>query len=192
MAVKTASATITRKVDFTTALVVEQATLLMSPVITSCSWIEVNTYRTYNNGDKWVLKNMNNPPAKMPQTFDTMLRQGTLTSAARYFGAKMNSTGSSAMTRRESSSSVTFMVPISAAKAEPDLPLTAMAVSSGPSSRVKPTATRSITYCIAPKRRSSDAPCIARMNPVQIAIKETMGIASTPISSICLTVACQR
>ena len=74
-----------------------------------------------------------------------MLRHGTVISAARYFGARMNSTGSSAITRRESSSSVTFIVPISAAKDEPDLPLTAIAVSSGPSSRVKPTATRSMT-----------------------------------------------
>jgi hypothetical protein len=30
------------------------------------------------------------------------------------------------------------------------------------------------------------------MNPVQIDINDTMGIASTPISSICLTVARQR
>ena len=143
-------------------------------------------------GARRVLKNMNKPPAKMPKKFEMMLRHGTEIKAARYLGASTNSTGSSAMTRRESSSSVTFMVPISAANAEPDRPLTAIAVSSGPSSRVKPTATKSMTYCIAPKRRSSDAPCIARMNPVQIAIRETMGIASTPISSICLTVACQR
>ena len=33
---------------------------------------------------------------------------------------------------------------------------------------------------------------MARMNPVQIAINDTIGIASTPISSICLTVARQR
>jgi len=39
--------------------------------------------------------------------------------------------------------SVTFMVSISAANEDPDRPLTAIAVSSGPSSRVKPTATKS-------------------------------------------------
>jgi hypothetical protein len=42
-----------------------------------------------------------------------------------------------------------FMVPISAAaNADPDHPLTATAMSSGPS-RVKPTATKSMAYCIA-------------------------------------------
>ncbi len=52
---------------------------------------------------------------------------------------------SRAITRKESSSWVTFMVPISAAKADPDRPLTVIAVSNGPSSRVKPTATSSMT-----------------------------------------------
>ena len=33
---------------------------------------------------------------------------------------------------------------------------------------------------------------MAKMNPVQTAIKETIGIASTPISSICLTAVFQR
>jgi hypothetical protein len=33
---------------------------------------------------------------------------------------------------------------------------------------------------------------MAKMNPVQMDIKETIGIASTPISSICLTAARQR
>jgi hypothetical protein len=77
------------------------------------------------------------------------------------------------------------MVPISAANAEPERPLTAMAVISGPSSRVKPTATRSMTKCKAPKRRSSDAPCMARMNPLHIDNSATIGSACTPISSIC-------
>jgi hypothetical protein len=85
---------------------------------------------------------------------------------------------------RTSISSVTFIVPISAAKAEPERPLTAIAVISGPSSRVKPTATRSMTKCKAPKRRSSDAPCIARMNPLHMASSITIGIAANPISKI--------
>jgi hypothetical protein len=33
---------------------------------------------------------------------------------------------------------------------------------------------------------------MAKMNPVHMDIKETMGIASTPISNICLTVARHR
>jgi len=49
-----------------------------------------------------------------------------------------------------SSSSVTRMVPISAAKAEPDLPITTTAVTKGPSSRVMEIATREATICMAP------------------------------------------
>ena len=131
-----------------------------------------------------MLKNINSPPARMPKKAATILRHGTATSAARYFGANTNSTGSKAMTLRASISSVTFMVPISAANADPDRPLTAIAVNSGPSSRVKPTATRSMTKCRAPNRRNSEAPCIARMNPLHIDIRATIGSASTPISSI--------
>ena len=74
------------------------------------------------------------------------------------------------MTRSESSSSVTFMVPISAANAEPDRPLTAMAVSSDV-----------VQGSEAAQFRS---PLHGGMNPVQIAIKDTIGSASTPISSI--------
>ncbi len=94
---------------------------------------------------RWVAKNMKIPPAKMPQTFEATVRQGTMISAAKYFGASTNSTGSKAMTRSASISSVTLMVPISAANAEPERPLTAIAVRRGPISRVNPTATRSIT-----------------------------------------------
>src|SRR5713226_114297 len=51
---------------------------------------------------------MNSPPAKIPQTFDAMLKHGTMISAARYFGARTNSMGSNVMTRRASISSVTL------------------------------------------------------------------------------------
>jgi hypothetical protein len=120
----------------------------------------------------------------MPKKFETIVRQGTATRAARYFGASTNSTGSNAITLSASISSVTVIVPISAAKAEPERPLTAIAVSSGPISRVKPTATRSTTKRKAPNRRSSDAPCMAKMNPEHIARRATMGNALTPMSSI--------
>jgi hypothetical protein len=88
---------------------------------------------------------MNIHPAKMPQTFAKMLRQGIMINAATNLGGRINSMGSNAITRRASISSVTFIVPISAENAEPERPLTAIAVSKGPSSRVKPTATRSMT-----------------------------------------------
>ena len=63
------------------------------------------------------------------------VRQGTITSMARNFGATRKATGSKAMVLRASTSSVTFLVPISAAKADPERPMTTMAVSRGPSSR---------------------------------------------------------
>src|SRR5271155_4390418 len=92
-------------------MMVANTTLLINPVITSRKLMELNTYWTYNSGARRVLKNMNKPPAKMPKKFEMMLRHGTEIKAARYLGASKNSTGSSAMTRRESSSSVTFMHP---------------------------------------------------------------------------------
>src|SRR5215831_3486274 len=100
MAVKIASATITRKVDFTTALVVERptesgpprtrnpsrqptwammvanTTLLIRPVITSCRKIDSIAYRKYNNGASRVLENMNNPPATMPKEVEMTVRHG--------------------------------------------------------------------------------------------------------------------
>ncbi len=79
-----------------------------------------------------------------------MPRQGIITAIARNFGTTRKATGSRAMVVSASSSSVTRMVPISAAKAEPDLPITTMAVTSGPSSRVMEIATRLATNCIAP------------------------------------------
>ncbi len=59
------------------------------------------------------------------------------------------------MVSSASSSSVTRMVPISAAKAEPDLPITTIAVMSGPSSLVMAIATREATSCMAPSLCSS-------------------------------------
>jgi hypothetical protein len=47
-----------------------------------------------------------------------------------------------------------------AAKQIPERPLTAIAVNSGTEVRVKPTATRSMTKCKAPKR-PTQRPCIA-------------------------------
>ncbi len=54
------------------------------------------------------------------------------------------------MVSSASSSSVTRMVPISAAKAEPERPITTIAVTKGPSSRVMEIATRLATTCMAP------------------------------------------
>ena len=140
----------------------------------------------------FVLMYMNPAPARMPKVLLMMVRQGIVISAARYFGASTNSIGSRAMVRSASISLVTTMVPISAENADPDRPLTTMAVNSGPSSRVNPIATVSMTYCSAPNLRSSDPACIARMNPAHTDMIPTIGSASTPIAAIWRIAARQR
>src|ERR1035438_3227313 len=59
-----------------------------------------------------MLKARNKYPAKIPQSVLRIVRQGTVIKAARYFGARVISTGSRPITRRASISSVTTMVPI--------------------------------------------------------------------------------
>ena len=86
-------------------------------------------------------------PYSAAYTYDA---HGSMTAIARNFGTTKKATGSSAMVFSASSSSVTRMVPISAAKAEPDLPITTIAVTSGPNSRVMEIATRLGTNCMAP------------------------------------------
>ena len=68
--------------------------------------------------------------------------------------------------------------------ADAERPLTAIAVISGPSSRVKPTATRLTTNCKAPNRRSSDALCSARIKPVHNDMVPAIGSALAPMASI--------
>ena len=96
------------------------------------------------------------------------------------------------MVRNASISSVTTMVPISAEIADPERPLTTMAVNSGPSSRVKAITTISTTSCMAPNWLSSEALWMARMDPPQAATMATMGSASTPMADICFIALRQR
>ncbi len=84
-----------------------------------------------------------------------MVRHGNMTIMARNFGATRKRIGLIAMVSSASISSLTFIVPSSAAKAEPERPITTMAVIKGPSSRDIETATAVATALIAPKRRSS-------------------------------------
>ena len=65
-----------------------------------------------------------------------MARHGIITAIARNLGTTRKATGSSAIVSSASISSVTRIVPISAANAEPDRPITTTAVIRGPSSRV--------------------------------------------------------
>jgi hypothetical protein len=110
---------------------------------------------------------MNPAPASILNTLLMIVRHGTAIIAAMYFGASTNSTGSTAIVRSASISFVTTIVPISAENADPDRPLTTIAVISGPSFRVNPTAIMSMTNFSAPNRRNSAAVWIARINPAQ-------------------------
>src|SRR5258708_39403590 len=74
-------------------------------------------------------------PQRMPMVLAQMVRQGNMTAMAINLGATRKRTGLMAMVSRASISSVTFIVPISAANAEPERPITTMAVMRGPRSR---------------------------------------------------------
>ena len=79
-----------------------------------------------------------------------MVNAGNMTSMARKRGTTRYSTGLIAMTSSASISSETFIVPNSAATAEPLRPITITAIKTGPISRKSVTMTRSGTYISAP------------------------------------------
>src|ERR1700756_353573 len=64
----------------------------------------------------------------MPMALAQVVRHGNITIMARNFGATRNRIGLIAIVSSASISLLTFMVPISAAKAEPERPITTMAV----------------------------------------------------------------
>ena len=173
-------------------MIVPKAMLLISPLTMSRRTSTSSTRRTYNDNPMSSVKWTKMPPARMPAVLAAMVRQGNITIMATYLGTSRNSTGSSAIERNASTSSVTTMVPISAENDEPDRPTTTIAVISGPNSRVMLTATRLMTSCMAPSRRISAPPCSAMISPVQAAIRQTTGNALTPTTAICRTVVCQR
>ena len=88
------------------------------------------------------------------------------------------------MTRRASISSLTFIVPISAVTADPLRPTTMMAISRGPSSRMRLRETRSGMKELAPSLPSSVEACMARMKPTLRATRLAIGKAWTPIRII--------
>ena len=114
-----------------------------------------------------MLDHRNTYPANTPLKVLSTVRHGTVINAPRYLGASVNSTGSSPITRKASTSSVTTIVPTSAAIADAVRPLTASAVISAPNSLVKLIASRLTTNCSAPKWRNSVALCRARTYPMQ-------------------------
>ena len=96
------------------------------------------------------------------------------------------------MVRIASTSSVSFIVPICAAKALPDRPATMMAVISTPSSRRVRRPTRLMVKISAPNARSCTAPCCAMTTPIRKLISPTMPKARTPTTSNRWIKACQR
>ncbi len=94
--------------------------------------------------------------------------------------------------RIASISSVSFIVPIWAANAEPERPATIIAVINTPNSRRVIRPTRLTVRDSAPNCCNCAAPCCAITIPIRKLIKPTMGSALTPTSSSCRTKALAR
>ena len=73
-------------------------------------------------------------PPKMADRSENSVKKGTTTTVATILGTTRKRIGSNPIVKSASTSSDIFMVPISAAYAEPDLPATMIAVIIGPSS----------------------------------------------------------
>src|SRR5215467_12699053 len=101
----------------------------MSPTVTAdLTWM---MYVTSGNPNESITT----APPMRPSNPAKMASSGVIATAAITRGTTKNPTGSSPIVVRASSSSLTFIVPSSAANAEPDLPARMMAVNNGPSSR---------------------------------------------------------
>jgi hypothetical protein len=90
-----------------------------------------------------------------------------------------------AITSSASISSETFIVPNSAATAEPLRPITITAIKTGPISRKSVSITRSGMYISAPRLSREWAACMASVTPTLNAVSATIGAARTPINTIC-------
>ena len=115
----------------------------------------------------------------MTTTAGSMNAAATMRGTTRYF------TGSVAMVSIASSCSVTFIVPISAAMAEPARPATMIEASTGTSSRVMPSATAKATSSVAPNCSKPSQTCSAKTAPENAAVTITTGNDRLPSSSIC-------
>ena len=169
----------------TAVIVIPNITLFTSPVMRSRKNNASTDARTYRATVKSACATPNSAPPKIPIEFAQIVRHGSITIMAMNFGATRNDTGLIAIVCSASISSVTFIVPISAANAEPERPMTTIAVISGPSSRVIEIATAVATRSIAPNLRNSYALCSARINPIKNVMSDRIGSARTPTSIAC-------
>ena len=93
------------------------------------------------------------------------------------------------MTSSASISSDTFIVPSSAATAEPLRPMTMTAIKTGPISRSSVSMTKSVMYICAPRLSRECAACMASVTPTLKAVNATIGAARTPMKTICRKIA---
>jgi hypothetical protein len=89
-------------------------------------------------------------PPEMAKISEKRVKSGSTIINAIILGTAKKTVGENPMIKRASTSSEIFMVPISAAKADPDLPATTIAVMIGPSSETIAIETREATYIFAP------------------------------------------
>ena len=100
---------------------------------------------------------MTTEPPITPNRSANTVSTGVMTTAASTRGTTRNRTGSSPMVLSASISSRTFMVPISAAKAEPERPARIIAVIRGPISRSTDKPIMLATKISAPNWRKATA-----------------------------------
>ena len=122
-------------------------------------------------------------PPMSPASSAKIVSTGIAATAATTRGMTRKRTGGSPIVVSASSSSSTFIAPISAANALPVRPARTMAVTRGPSSRKSPIARRSETYTSTPNILSAAADSNARMSPRRKPMPVVTGSASNDARS---------
>src|SRR5215467_1877547 len=166
-------------------MVIPNITLFTNPVTMSRRKSASSDAWMYRTQVKSACATPTSAPPRIPMEFAQIVRHGSITIMARNFGVTRKSTGCMAIVSSASISSETFIVPISAANAEPERPITTIAVMSGPSSLVIEMATAFATKVMAPSFRSSYALCSARIKPIKNVMRERIGSARTPTCIAC-------
>ena len=135
--------------------------------------------------------NTTSPPSSANALVSTV-SAGTTATAASTRGTTRKRTGSRPIVESASISSLTFIVPISAANAEPERAVSRIAAISGPSSRSIEIPSRSATKISAPKRCIGIAPWKARIRPSRKPTSATIGTAPIPARSATVTASRKR
>ena len=131
------------------------------------------------------------PPSK-PAYIPKMVRTGVNKMPATTRWTTRNWTGDKPIVWRAFSSSFTFIVPSSAAKAEPERPASMIAAITGPSSRDITRPNKLATNTCAPSWAKGCADSKAITMPTRNVINDTMGSALTPATSKTRKISFQR